>query len=630
MARSTLFRSLRACRKIWIDGGQPRSQGKSRAGDREQRRTAVDEGHSRRAAGRHGHRPAASGHRVAVVARCGRGPGRRGRGARDQRATGRVGADPVAGAERRRACSSPRRPAGSSAGASTPSAPARRRCSSPGSSWRRCWPARCSARRPPQSARGVAGFVAFGVLGGWAAARDTLDVRRHGDGSPPPCRRWSASAASSSCSSAVERAVAPADDDASGRARSAPVDRRRFLVGVGRHRGAGCGERRDRAPAARSRATSRPPATGSPPRLGGGPPPTLPAGVETFDGEVAGLSPLVTPNDDFYRIDTRILVPQVDPDGWSLRITGMVDREVELTFDELLAMDRITEYVTLVVRVQRGRRRPGRQRAVVRRAARRSPRPRRAAPRGDPDRRPSRRRLDRRVPDRGRRRRPAVHGGGGDERRAAAGQARLPGPARSSPACTATCRPPSGSPRSSSPPGRRSTATGSPAGWAKEGPIKTQSRIDVPRAGATVAAGRTPVAGVAWAPTRSIDRVEVRVDDGPWQPARLSGALSANTWVQWRYTWDATAGAHRLAVRATDGDGETQTARARAAGAVGRHRPPHHHRRGHDEPGRGRRATAVERRRRYARRRGPAGLGLSAGATVGTSWSSTTSRWSAR
>ena len=60
-----------------------------------------------------------------------------------------------------------------------------------------------------------------------------------------------------------------------------------------------------------------------------------------------GISPLVTPNEDFYRIDTRILAPQVDPADWSLRITGMVDREVELTFDELLAMDRITEYVTL-------------------------------------------------------------------------------------------------------------------------------------------------------------------------------------------------------------------------------------------------------------------------------------------
>jgi hypothetical protein len=99
-----------------------------------------------------------------------------------------------------------------------------------------------------------------------------------------------------------------------------------------------------------------------------------------------------------------------------------------------------------------------------------------------------------------------------------------------------------------------------PRGWAREGPIKTQSRIDVPRRGTSVTAGPTPVAGVAWAPARGIDKVEVRVDDGPWQPARLSGALSANTWVQWLLTWDATPGRHRLEVRATDGTGETQTA----------------------------------------------------------------------
>ena len=99
-----------------------------------------------------------------------------------------------------------------------------------------------------------------------------------------------------------------------------------------------------------------------------------------------------------------------------------------------------------------------------------------------------------------------------------------------------------------------------PRGWAKEGPIKTQSRIDVPRAGATLTAGPTAIAGVAWAPTRSIERVEVRVDDGRWHSARLSGVLSEHTWVQWTHMWEATPGAHRLQVRATDGDGNTQTA----------------------------------------------------------------------
>jgi hypothetical protein len=113
-----------------------------------------------------------------------------------------------------------------------------------------------------------------------------------------------------------------------------------------------------------------------------------------------------------------------------------------------------------------------------------------------------------------------------------------------------------------------------PRGWAKEGPIKTQSRIDVPRPGATLATGPTPIAGVAWAPGRGIDRVEVRVDEGPWESARLSDALSEHTWVQWAHTWDATPGAHRLQVRATDGDGHTQTAELAPpapSGATGYH-----------------------------------------------------------
>jgi hypothetical protein len=94
-----------------------------------------------------------------------------------------------------------------------------------------------------------------------------------------------------------------------------------------------------------------------------------------------------------------------------------------------------------------------------------------------------------------------------------------------------------------------------PLGWAKEGPILTQSRIDTPRG--TVAAGRVPVAGVAWAPDRGISKVEVGVD-GEWHEAELSKAISDATWVQWVYPWDATAGEHRISVRATDGTGSLQ------------------------------------------------------------------------
>ena len=95
-----------------------------------------------------------------------------------------------------------------------------------------------------------------------------------------------------------------------------------------------------------------------------------------------------------------------------------------------------------------------------------------------------------------------------------------------------------------------------PLGWAKEAPILTQSRIDTPRG--SVAAGTVPVAGIAWAPDRGVTRVEVAVD-GIWKDARLSRPISDTTWVQWVYDWPATTGRHVIQVRATDGNGETQT-----------------------------------------------------------------------
>ena len=97
-------------------------------------------------------------------------------------------------------------------------------------------------------------------------------------------------------------------------------------------------------------------------------------------------------------------------------------------------------------------------------------------------------------------------------------------------------------------------------GWAQQAPIKTQSRIDTPRSGSRVRAGRVPVAGVAWAQHRGIAGVELRVDDGPWIAAELSVQDTVDTWRQWLVTWDATPGDHQLQVRATDRDGMTQPA----------------------------------------------------------------------
>lgn len=95
--------------------------------------------------------------------------------------------------------------------------------------------------------------------------------------------------------------------------------------------------------------------------------------------------------------------------------------------------------------------------------------------------------------------------------------------------------------------------------WSREAPIKTQSRIDTPRPFASPKAGKVPVAGVAWAQHRGIERVEVRVDGGSWNPAKLAAEDSEDTWRQWLWEWPATSGSHTLEVRATDRDGNTQT-----------------------------------------------------------------------
>ncbi|WP_422739093.1 molybdopterin-dependent oxidoreductase [Micromonospora sp. WMMD729] len=111
-------------------------------------------------------------------------------------------------------------------------------------------------------------------------------------------------------------------------------------------------------------------------------------------------------------------------------------------------------------------------------------------------------------------------------------------------------------------------------GWAADAPVKTASRIDTPKPFAQRRAGPVMIAGVAWAQRRGIAAVEVQVDDGPWQRARLADGPSPDLWRQWTYRWDATPGSHTLRVRATDATGATQTD-ARAApfpdGATGWH-----------------------------------------------------------
>jgi DMSO/TMAO reductase YedYZ molybdopterin-dependent catalytic subunit len=113
-----------------------------------------------------------------------------------------------------------------------------------------------------------------------------------------------------------------------------------------------------------------------------------------------------------------------------------------------------------------------------------------------------------------------------------------------------------------------------PLGWSRDGPIKTESRIDVPKRGDTVAVGATKIAGVAWAQHRGIAKVEVKVDDGAWQVAQLADDLTDDSWRQWSIDWNATAGKHTLQVRATDKTGATQTDKVQSPapdGATGYH-----------------------------------------------------------
>lgn len=113
-----------------------------------------------------------------------------------------------------------------------------------------------------------------------------------------------------------------------------------------------------------------------------------------------------------------------------------------------------------------------------------------------------------------------------------------------------------------------------PRGWSAHGPVKTQSRIDVPRSGASVPAGLLKVGGVAWAQHTGIERVEYSLDDGPWQTAGIGRVPNNDTWVQWSGQVDVEAGSHELRVRATDRSGETQTSTVQGVlpdGATGWH-----------------------------------------------------------
>ena len=271
-----------------------------------------------------------------------------------------------------------------------------------------------------------------------------------------------------------------------------------------------------------------------------------------------GVEPYLTPNADFYRIDTALSVPSVNPDTWQLKITGMVGNPITLSYDELLARPMIERIVTLTcVSNEIGGNLIGNasflgvpladllQEAKVQTGATQLAS---VSVDGWTCGFPTAIALD------GRDALVAVAMNGEPLPRDHGYPARLVVPGLYGyVSATKWLKE------------IRLTTWEDfngywvPRGWAKEGPIKTQSRIDVPRRGAKVPAGRTAVAGVAWAQHRGITKVEVRVDDGAWQEATLADQPTVDGWRQWSFAWDATSGSHQLWVRATDGTGTTQT-----------------------------------------------------------------------
>jgi DMSO/TMAO reductase YedYZ molybdopterin-dependent catalytic subunit len=270
-----------------------------------------------------------------------------------------------------------------------------------------------------------------------------------------------------------------------------------------------------------------------------------------------GLSPFVTKNQDFYRVDTAIVVPQVDPKQWTLRIHGLVDRPIELTYDDLMKMPLTEADVTLTcVSNEVGGPYAGHARwlgvrmpEVLRQAGLRSDADMLLSTSADgftcgtP--------VDVVMDGRNALFAIAMNGEalpvehGFPVRQVVPGLYGYVSATKWVVDIKATRF-------------DADEAYWTPRGWAAKGPIKTQSRIDLPKPGDSVSAGRTVIAGVAWAQHTGVDAVEVRVDRGEWRQARLAAVPGPDTWRQWAYDWDATPGEHTIQVRATDAAGRTQ------------------------------------------------------------------------
>jgi DMSO/TMAO reductase YedYZ molybdopterin-dependent catalytic subunit len=285
--------------------------------------------------------------------------------------------------------------------------------------------------------------------------------------------------------------------------------------------------------------------------------------------------PWVTPNGDFYRIDTALSVPQVDPGSWSLRIHGMVDREVTVTYQQLLARPLIERWITLCcVSNDIGGDLIGNARFLGARLAD----------------------LLREA---------GVHDGADQLLMTSADQMTIGAPTAvvmdGRDAMVAVGMNGSPLPITHGFPARivvpglygyvsackwvvdieATTFAARQAywvqgGWTAQTDIKLESRIDTPRNGGRVGVGApVAIAGVAWDQHVGVSRVEVQIDDGPWTAARLAEVPSTDTWRQWVLPWTPPrAGSYRVRVRATDASGRMQPTAVRGVfpdGATGLH-----------------------------------------------------------
>ncbi len=274
----------------------------------------------------------------------------------------------------------------------------------------------------------------------------------------------------------------------------------------------------------------------------------VPAGA---DLGIAGLTPYITANDEFYRIDTALQVPVINPDEWSLKIIGMVENEVEISFVDLLAKPLVEHVATLTCVSNRvGGDLVGNALWLGY---------------------PIRELLAQAKPLPGA---DMVLSRSDDDFTAGTPLDVLTDPKRQALLAVGMNGEPlpieHGFPVRMVVPGLYGYVSATkwvvelkvttfeedygywtPLGWSARGPIKLASRIDTPRRG-TIDAGTVAVAGVAWAQHTGISKVEVKIDEGGWQTAELAEITGADTWRQWHLSWAATPGDHTITVRATD------------------------------------------------------------------------------